>query len=470
MNNKYQRLIKNSGIFMIANFGCKFLSFILVPFYTHILSTVQYGTVDTLVATVSLFSPIATLGIGDVIIMFLSKKEYESKKIFTNATLLILLGNILVSLVYPLLILSDIFRDYILYFVLLVITSSIYGVLQMYARGTGKVAACAASGVVYTVTLALSNILLLLYLKQGISGYLLSTVLAYFVPSVYLFIIAKDKCLKCSLIDKNLIRQILRLSIPLMPTAILWTLMNLADKYAILWFVGPSGNGIYAVAHKIPTIISVIYSIFQQAWQLTTFELESKEERSSAYTDIFELLTCVLFVTGSVLIILNRIYIMYFCEDSYFGAWKVTPILMYSAILNCISGLIGSNYLIMHDTKSALKVNAIGATINIVLNFTLVPICGLYGAAIATAVGYLYMIVKKYFDTSKFTPLNIKMNRFLLSNVIIVSMFFFAVLESGLVFYSMTLILVLLMMLIYRDQFSKVMSLVISRFKKKVRN
>lgn len=470
MNSKYQNLAKNSVIFMIANFGSKFFSFILVPFYTHVLSTGEYGTVDTLVATVSLFSPIATLGIGDVIIMFLSKKEYEAKKIFTNAVLLIGIGNILVSFVYPFLFLSDIFRKYILYFILLVLTSSIYGVLQMYVRGTGKVVACAASGVVYTVTLALSNIFLLLYLKQGIPGYLLSTILAYIIPSGYLFIIAQDKCFNCSLIDKKLIRQVLRLSIPLMPTAILWTLMNLADKYAILWFVGPSGNGIYAVAHKIPTIISVIYSIFQQAWQLTTFELESREERSLAYTKIFELLTCVLFSVGAFLIIINRIYITYFCNDSYFSAWKITPILMYSAILNCISGLLGSNYLIMHDTKSALKVTAIGAVINTILNFVLVPVGGLYGAAIATVLGYLYMVIKKYFDTSTFTPLSIKLNRFIFANFIIIIMFFSAFLDNGLVFYVVNVIFTLFMMLLYKEQFSKVLSLIIIKFNKKARN
>lgn len=468
MNEKYQKLVKNSGIFMIANFGSKFFSFILVPFYTHVLSTGEYGTVDTLIATVSLFSPIATLGIGDVIIMFLSKKEYEARKIFTNATLLILLGNILVSFVYPLLFLSDTFRDYILYFVLLVITSSVYGVLQMYVRGNEKVAACAASGVIYTITLALSNIILLLYFKQGISGYLLSTILAYFVPSVYLFIVAKDKCFKFSFIDKDLIKKILRLSIPLMPTAILWNLMNLADKYAILWFVGASGNGIYAVAHKIPTILSVIYSIFQQAWQLTTFELESRDERSSAYTNIFELLTCVLFCAGTILIVLNRIYITYFCEESYFVAWKITPILMYSAILNCISGLLGSNYLIMHDTKSALKVTAIGALINTLLNFLLVPIFGLYGAAIATVIGYLYMVIKKYFDTSKFTPLRIKMDRFILVNALIIIMFFSALIEKSLVYYSLNLLIAFFMGWLYKDQFIKVITLIMNRFKKKV--
>ena len=127
-----------------------------------------------------------------------------------------------------------------------------------------------------------------------------------------------------------------------------------------------------------------------------------------------------MFCFATILIILNRVYIIYFCDISYISAWKVTPILMYSSVLNCISGLLGSNYLNMHDTKSALKVNIVGAIFNVILNFVLVPICGIYGAAIATVVGYLYMVVKKYFDTSKFTPLKINKGRFLNANIILI--------------------------------------------------
>lgn len=467
MDKKYRKLAKNSGIFMIANFGSKFLSFILVPFYTHVLSTGDYGTVDTLIATVSLFSPIATLGIGDVIIMFLSKKEYAEKKIFSNTVALIFLGNILVSIVYPFLFLSDIFSDYVLYFIALVIVSSIYGVLQMYARGTDKVASCAASGVIYTLTLALTNILFLLYLNRGISGYLLSAVLAYLVPSIYLFFVIDNKCFKLSLIDRKLIKRVLKLSIPLMPTAILWSLMNLADKYAILWFVGPSGNGIYAVAHKVPTIISVIYGIFQQAWQLTTFELDSKEERISAYTRIFELLTCIMFCSASVLIILNRVYITCFCDNTYISAWKISPILMYSSVLNCISGLLGSNYLIMRNTTAALKVTAIGAFLNVGLNMALVPICGLYGAAIATVIGYIYMVIKKYCDTSEFTPIDINIRRFVLSNIVLIITCVAVTIKSTYLFYVVSFILAVSMFCFYRDTFHILIDFMKSRFLRK---
>lgn len=337
----------------------------------------------------------------------------------------------------------------------------------MYARGTNKVASCAISGVVYTVTLALSNIWLLLLVKMGIPGYLMSTVLAYLVPSIYLFIVVKDKSFNLALLDKKLMNNILKLSIPLIPTAILWTLMNLADKYAILWTVGSSGNGIYAVAHKIPTIISVIYGIFQQAWQLTTFELDSQKERSTAYSKIFELLTSVMFVLAAALIVLNRIYIICFCDASYIMAWTVSPILMYSAVLNCISGLLGSNYLIMHDTKSALKVTAVGAVINVILNFVLVPVWGLYGAAIATCIGYLYMVVKKYYDTSKFTPLNIKINRFFLANAILILMCCSVMVRRGGTFYISNVILGLGMMALYKEQFHNVADLILDKIYKR---
>ena len=49
--NKYNKLLKNSGIFFIANFGSKVLTFLLVRFYTEVLTTSEYGTIDLLNTT-----------------------------------------------------------------------------------------------------------------------------------------------------------------------------------------------------------------------------------------------------------------------------------------------------------------------------------------------------------------------------------------------------------------------------------
>lgn len=41
---KYKYLFKNVGLLTISNFGSKILSFLLVPLYTSLLTTGEYGT------------------------------------------------------------------------------------------------------------------------------------------------------------------------------------------------------------------------------------------------------------------------------------------------------------------------------------------------------------------------------------------------------------------------------------------
>ena len=462
MEKRYKNLLSNSILFLIANFGSKLISFILVPYYTHVLSTAEYGTVDILVATVSLLSPIVTFGIGDVITMYLVRREVEESEILTNSTIIIILGNILVCIVYPFLLLSETFKEYIFQFIFLTILTSLYAILQSYVRGIGRVKAFAFSGIMYTAVLAVCNILFLLVFKLGITGYLLSMIFAYIVPVLFLLSMIDLRQFNISKFDKKLIREIMILSIPLIPNAVLWWLMNISDKYAISFFLGLAMNGIYSVAHKLPSIISVVYSIFQQAWQLTTFELSEKEERSVVYTNIFELLTGVLFVSSSFLLILGRIYVEYFCEKTYLEAWLLIPILLYSAIFNSLSGFLGSSYILMKNTKGALRVTTVGVLINVVLNLIFVQLFGLVGAAVATCIGFAYMSVKKYLDTREFVEIKFNKIRFLSANLLIVIGMISVMIKNTTIYYGVNVVIVLAMLVNYKGVMEKVLEKIYS--------
>lgn len=67
---KYKKLIENSGIFFIANFGSKVITFLLVRFYTEYLTTSEYGVADVITTTVSLAIPIITLCITEAVLRF----------------------------------------------------------------------------------------------------------------------------------------------------------------------------------------------------------------------------------------------------------------------------------------------------------------------------------------------------------------------------------------------------------------
>ena len=69
--------------------------------------------------------------------------------------------------------------------------------------------------------------------------------------------------------------------VPLIPTAVFWWIMGVSDRYLVKWFVGSDANGIYAVAYKIPTILTILATVFMDAWQLSAIA-ESGDRRAQA--------------------------------------------------------------------------------------------------------------------------------------------------------------------------------------------
>ena len=58
MSNRNEKLVKNVLLFAIGNIGSKLLQIILVPLYTRVMTSAEYGTVDIMQAIVSLLMPV----------------------------------------------------------------------------------------------------------------------------------------------------------------------------------------------------------------------------------------------------------------------------------------------------------------------------------------------------------------------------------------------------------------------------
>ena len=70
MNRKYKRLFSDTILFAISKFGSKILTILLVPLYTSVLSTEDYGTADIIITTACILYPILTLSISDATLRF----------------------------------------------------------------------------------------------------------------------------------------------------------------------------------------------------------------------------------------------------------------------------------------------------------------------------------------------------------------------------------------------------------------
>ena len=92
-NNKYAYLAKNTMLFTISSFGSKILSFLLVPLYTAVLSTEEYGTADLVTTTAGLLIYVFTLNIADAVLRFAIDRKNNQEEILTYGIQILLKGS-----------------------------------------------------------------------------------------------------------------------------------------------------------------------------------------------------------------------------------------------------------------------------------------------------------------------------------------------------------------------------------------
>ena len=84
-----RRLIKGTLIYAIGNFGTKVLSLIIVPLYTYVISTSDFGIYDYYETIISLLVPFVSINVNDAIITWMLDQSYSKYKVI-KATLMII--------------------------------------------------------------------------------------------------------------------------------------------------------------------------------------------------------------------------------------------------------------------------------------------------------------------------------------------------------------------------------------------
>lgn len=417
--NKYTKLLKNSGIFAIANVGSHLISFLLVRFYTELLTKEQYGMIDVMVTTISVAVPIISLAIVEAVLRF-SIDEEKPKDVFTNGIFVAICGSLIFAILGPCFFLKTDYSNYFVYMAALVFLTCVDNICAQHVRGIGKVAIFAIAGIIKTAVLAGSNIAFLLGLGMKIEGYLLSMVFSEIASIMFLMIASHSYKGLSFHLNIPLLKQMTKYSIPLIPNSLSWWVMNAADKYAILLMLGASSNGLYAVAHKLPSLVNICNNLFFQAWQLSAVEESRSDKKAEFYSNVFNILAFTLFMAAAVLFVLLRVIMSVLVASDYNEAWRFSPFLIIGMVFAAFSSFLGTNYVAMKKTNGALKTTIVGAGINIILNFVLIKIIGMNGAALATMISFAVTWIYRVIDTKEFVNINYRINALVISIILLI--------------------------------------------------
>lgn len=411
--NKY--LVKNTIIFAIGNFATKLISFLLVPLYTNALSTEQFGTVDLLYTICTFLIPLFSFNITEAVLRFSLDKDSNNNNIMSIALVSIIFMIITSTIMIPVLSFFEQFSKYKVEFYLYLITYGASQILLINLKGQEKLKLFSLGNFIYALSVSLLNIYFLLILDRGVKGYFIAYIIANIIIIIYgAFFGNILKTIKEFNFDIKLFKQMIKYSIILIPTSFMWWIMNFLDRIMVTKYISLSANGIYAISYKIPTILSVVSSIFTQAWLFSAIREKDSKDNASYTNKIFNFLAFGTIAIGSLLLIIIKPLFKIYVSENFFGAWEYVPYLMIGYVFLNLSTFISTSYNVHKDSKGFLISAIIGALINLLFNFLLIPLIGISGAAIATMICYIGVFLYRIIDTRKYLIIKIDY-RFILS-------------------------------------------------------
>lgn len=476
MRKNYKYLIKNVGILTIGNFTTKLLNFFLIPLYTAVLTTTEYGEFDIINTTIGLLVPIFTLNIFEGIFRYALDNSVDIGTLLKVALKYFFLGLIPLGIFLAVNMqvnIIPIFNKYGLFFVLMYIFNALSAILTSIAKGMENLKIVALSGVLSSLIVILSNIVLLLFFELGISGYFIANISGTAMQCVCILLGIRLWNFRAVIFRKNpnlkkIENNILGYSIPLIANSIGWWINNVSDRFFVTFFCGLSINGIYSIAYKIPTFLNVLVSIFNQAWNLSAIKDFNSKDKDGFFSKIYSIYNCFMVLICSLIILCNKILAGIFYSNNFYSAWKFVPFLLIAFYFGSISGYIGAIFSAVKRSDIYAKSTAIGAVVNTVLNFILVFFIGAMGAAIATMISYFSVWVIRYYHMKQFIQIQIKLRRDLISYVFLVAQaILMIIMKNNLCMYIIQIILFVIIILLFMRDIEEILKSILLKSRDK---
>jgi O-antigen/teichoic acid export membrane protein len=426
--NPLKKLAGQTAIYGLSSVVPKFLSFLLVPIYTHYFKTSEYGVIADLYSLAVILNIIVTYGMETTFFWF-TQSEKNSYNVYATSffsilfTSLIFLGlvfcfssNIAVALDYP-----D-KQKYIIWLALIIAFDAISAIPFVKLRQMNKAfqfSIIKISGVFLNVLLNLIYLIFFPYLfKHGIisgnsffynSSIGIGYVLICNVVSSILVLIFLLRGFPFSFsFDFTLWKKMLKYTLPLLAAGLAGSLNDVIDRQFIKYF-SPAGTdpmsqlGIYFANAKIAVILTVFIQTFRFAAEPFFFSYEKEKDSKEMFAQIMKYFVLISLVVY-LFTLANLQIIKYYIGSAYWSGLHIVPIILASNVLVGIYLNQSIWYKLSGKTLFGLLIITIGALFTILLNYILVPKFGYTASAYIRFFCYVIMIIicyilgVKYYD------------------------------------------------------------------------
>ena len=232
--------------------------------------------------------------------------------------------------------------------------------------------------------------------------------------------------------DRVLLRRMLVYSLPLVPNLLSWWLVSVSGRYVVLWGSGLVAAGLFTAASKMPALVNIVASVFQQAWQYSTAREINSPDRGAFFGAVMRGYSLATLSAAGLVIALNRPISRLMLQAEFSEGWRYVPLLMLVASFGVISIFFESFYQALKNSGVLMVSTMLGAVVNVVLGVAFVPFMGPWGAGLAGVVAYALVLVVRARDLRRRIDLPIDRPRLTYQLVLLSGIAVFMSFDGGL--------------------------------------
>ena len=400
--SRFKLFLENILVYGLGGVISKAVPLLMLPIITRLMpDTFYFGLNDISTTIVSFGSAIAVLGMYDAMFrLFFDREDEDYRKMICSTTLAFTIG--LSILVFCILIFfketwAQIFFADRKYTNLLVLSA-----MSILIGATNSIVSAPTrmrnQRKVFLVTNTLSPIIsYAISIPLLVKGmYIVALPLAAVISALtieIIFAVLNHGWFSIKRIDFSYLRPLLAIAIPLFPNFLVYWVFNSCDRLMISQMLGMDYNGIYAIGGKVGQVSQLIYTAFAGGWQFFAFSTMKDKDQVDMTSHIFEYLAAIAFGAGILMAACSKTIFRILFTGDYVQGYTVAPYLFLAPLMLMLFQVIVNQFIVIKKTWYNLLALVVGALVNVVLNYILIPLIGIEGAAIGTLVGYIVSIV-----------------------------------------------------------------------------
>lgn len=406
-------LIKNTLIIAVGKLSTQFLTFLLLPLYTILLSPDAYGRFDLAIVYLGLLAPTLTVQMEMAVFRHLidtrQKESIRAGVVSSSFAVVVagmLIGVVLIGLAGWMTGMS--LTAFISGAFAAIVLANFF--LQV-ARGIGRNDIFALGSIIIGLTNIVLSVLALTVFHASVEGLLSALITANIVGAAFLFTKTQSrKYINIRHVEKGTIKTLVAYSWPLVPNHIsLWGITGVSRTIVAI-ILGLAAAGIFAAASKFTLIYTSLYSVFAMSWteSASLYVGKKGDFLSNATNSTVKLFgSLALLIISASAVVFPLLVSIDFAEAKYY-----IPILIIGGFFASIVTHYGAIYLAVKETKKIATVAFQALIVSSILTLVGIWYIGLYAPAIAVAVTYIYIAIRRHCDVQRFVKIKYSTSTF----------------------------------------------------------